>query len=137
MNGLTCKLFLIAFLVFIITDTIWLGFVAKTFYLESYAPWLRLTAGKLTPLWWPALMVYFLLALSLIVFIVPLANASPYSATLYGAVLGAIIYGVYDFTCLAIFKDFPISTGLVDWLWGMILCAWSAFVTVYLGEFLK
>lgn len=137
MNAITWKLFLIAFVVFISTDMIWLGLIAKNLYLESYQPWLRMTSGQLTPLWWATVMVYLLFALSVVVFILPLSNHSPYSAAIYGAILGAIIYGVYDFTCLAIFKNFPVSTGLLDWVWGIVLCSWSSFLTTYLSGYLK
>ncbi len=137
MNGLSLKLFLIAFLVFIITDSIWLSFIAKNLYFQNYGPWLNLVNGQLKPLWWAAIMVYLLFALSVIVFIIPLAHNSPFWAAVYGAILGAVIYGVYDFTCLAIFKDFPIGMGLLDWLWGIVLCSWGSFLTVYLDTYLK
>ena len=137
MNGLTLKLFLIAFIVFIATDMIWLGFIAKNLYFQHYGPWLNLVDGQLKPLWWATLMVYLLFALGVVVFIIPLAHYSPYWAACYGAALGAVIYGVYDFTCLAIFKNFPIGIGLLDWLWGIVLCSWSSFLTVYLGGHLK
>lgn len=137
MNGLTLKLLFIAFLAFIATDIIWLGFIAKDLYVQYYKPWLRLEDGQLKPLWWATLMVYFLFALSIVVFIVPLAENSVYWAAYYGAIMGAVIYGVYDFTCLAIFKDFPVGVGLVDWFWGMFLCSWASFLTVYLSRFLK
>ena len=137
MNGLSLKLFVIAFLVFIITDVIWLGFIAKSLYFHYYEPWLRLEAGELKLVWWATLMVYLLFALSVVVFIVPLAQNSPYWAAIYGALLGAVIYGVYDFTCLAIFKGFPIGMGLLDWLWGIVLCSWASFVTVYIGTYLE
>ena len=137
MNAMTWKLFLIAFLVFIITDMIWLGFIAKNLYFQSYEPWLRLIDGQLKPLWWATLMVYLLFALAVVVFILPLADNSPYWAAFYGAILGAVIYGVYDFTCLALFKNFPLGIGLLDWLWGIVLCSWGSFLTVYLSRYLK
>lgn len=137
MNGLTLKLFLVAFLIFIITDMIWLGLIAKSLYFHYYEHWLRLVAGQLKPVWWATLMVYLLFALSVVVFILPLAEDSPYWAAFYGAVLGAVIYGVYDFTCIAIFKNFPIGMGLLDWLWGTVLCSWSSFLTIYLKAYLK
>ena len=137
MNALTLKLFFVAILVFVITDMIWLGFIAKNLYFHSYEPWLRLESGQLKPLWWATLMVYLLFAFSVILLIVPLAQNSPYWAAFYGAVLGSVIYGVYDFTCLAIFKDFPVGMGLLDWAWGTVLCSWSSFVTVYFGEYFR
>ncbi|RUR08307.1 DUF2177 family protein [Legionella sp. km772] len=137
MNGLTVKLFFIALVVFIATDMLWLGFIAKNLYFQHYKPWLNLVDGQLKPLWWATLMVYLLFAFSVIVFIIPLANNSPFWAACYGAALGTVIYGVYDFTCLAIFKDFPVDIGLLDWLWGIVLCSWSSFITCYLGSYFK
>lgn len=137
MNGVPLKLFLITCLVFISTDSIWLGYLAKSLYFESYAPWLRLVDGQLEPLWWAVLMVYLLLSLSVVVFVLPLAQNVLYKAAFFGAILGAVVYGIYDFTCLAIFKDFPMGMGLFDWLWGTVLCAWVSFVTVYLARYLK
>lgn len=137
MNGLTLKLFPVAFIVFIVTDIIWLGLIAKPLYFQHYGPWLNLVNGQLKPLWWATIMVYLLFAFSVIVFIIPLAQNSPYWAAIYGACLGAVIYGVYDFTCLAIFKDFPVGMGFLDWLWGIFLCAWGSFLTIYVGNYLK
>ncbi len=137
MNGMSLKLFFIAFVVFIATDMVWLGFIAKNIYFQHYSPWLNLVDGQLKPLWWATLLVYFLFALSVIIFIIPLAHNSPFGAACYGAALGAVIYGVYDCTCLAIFKDFPIAMGLLDWIWGVVLCSWSSFLTVYLGAYLR
>lgn len=136
MNGLTVKLFVVAFITFFLTDMIWLGFIAKSWYLDQYKPWLRLTDNQLIPLWWPTLLVYFFFALAVVVFALPLAGQSLSSTLCYGAVLGAVIYGVYDFTCLAIFKDFPIRMGIIDWFWGITLCAWSSFITGFAARYL-
>lgn len=137
MNALNLKLFLIAFIIFIMTDMIWLGFIAKHLYFQHYAPWLNLVGGQLKMVWWATLLVYLLLALSVVIFIMPLAHHSLYWAAVYGAVLGAVIYGIYNFTCLAVFKDFPIGMSLLDSLWGTALCAWSSCLTLYLSGYLK
>jgi uncharacterized membrane protein len=132
MNVQPLKLFAVALFVFILTDIIWLGFIAKNLYFEQYAQWLRLEDNKLKPIWWAVLMVYFFLALGIVAFIIPLAKASLLYSAFYGALFGAIIYGVYNFTCLAIFKDFPLAICFIDWIWGVILCSWSSFVTNYI-----
>ncbi|HAT8178289.1 TPA: DUF2177 family protein [Legionella pneumophila] len=137
MNGWTLKVFAIAFFIFIVTDMIWLGFIARNLYFDQYQQWLRLSEGQLKPIWWSALLVYLLFALSIVVFIIPLAKTSLPYAALYGALLGAIIYGVYDFTCLAIFKDFPVGMAFLDWLWGIVLCSWSSIATIYLAGYIK
>lgn len=137
MNGLTLKLFFIAFFIFIVIDTLWLGVISKRLYIVNYQPWLRLISGELKPLWWAALIVYLLFPLSIVVFIAPLAQHSPYLGALYGAILGGVIYGVYDLTCLAIFKDFPVGMGLIDWLWGTVLYTASSFLSIYCVNYLK
>jgi uncharacterized membrane protein len=55
---------------------------------------------------------------------------------MYGAAMGFVIYGVYDFTCLAIFKDWPVMMAFIDWAWGTFLCGFSATLTVYISRFL-
>lgn len=131
------KLFFIALLVFLFCDAIWLGYITKNLYIQNYQPWLRLNEGELQPLWWSVVIVYILLALSISTFVVPLAAGSLSSAIFYGALMGAIIYGVYDFTCLAIYKDFPIGMAFIDWGWGTAIGALSAIVTVYCYRFIK
>lgn len=130
------KLFIIAMVVFFITDMIWLGLIANSWYLKQYETWLRLQNGQLQPLWWAIPIIYFLFALATLVFILPLAKGSLLSALLYGSAMGFIIYGVYDFTCLAIFKDWPVSMAFVDWIWGTFLCGFSATMTLYLSRFI-
>lgn len=49
---------------------------------------------------------------------------------------GLVIYGGYDFTCVAIFKDWSVMMVFIDWLWETILCALSATITVYFYRFI-
>ncbi len=128
------KYFVIAFAVFVITDSLWLGLVAKSMYFDAYGPWLRLTNGELQLTWWAAALVYVLFTLSVVFFIAPLAGENLRQAAAYGALLGCIIYGVYNFTLLAIMKDWPIKAGLIDWAWGTFLYAWSATITLFVAH---
>ena len=64
----------------------------------------------------------------------PLAQDSTLRAAAYGALLGCIIYGVYDFTCLAILKDWPVKMAFFDIDWGTFLCSWSSFMTLFLYQ---
>ena len=130
------KLFIISMLVFFILDMTWIGYIAKGMYFKSYANWLRLNNGGLLPVWWAIVIIYALFAFATLTFVVPLSQGSLLSAFFYGAALGLVIYGVYDFTCVAIFKDWPVMMAFVDWLWGTILCAFSATITVYFSRFI-
>jgi uncharacterized membrane protein len=137
MIALNIKIFLVAFCIFLITDMIWLGLIAKSVYFAQYSEWLRLDEGKLQPIWWAVLIVYLLFALGIVVFITPLANGSLIYAGIYGALLGAVIYGIYDFTCLSLFKNWPVGMAFIDWIWGIFLCSWSSIVTVHLQSYLE
>lgn len=128
------KVFLIAFMIFLITDMIWLGFIAKNMYFEHYSPWLRLEHNQLKPIWWAAIAVYLLFATSIVFIIWPLAQGDILRAAAYGALLGCIIYGVYDFTCLAIFKNWPVKMAFIDVAWGTFLYAWSSCITLFLCQ---
>ena len=130
------KLFIISMLVFFILDMTWISYIAKGLYFKSYANWLRLDNGGLLPVWWAAVIIYALFAFATLTFVVPLSQGSLLSAFFYGAALGLVIYGVYDFTCVAIFKDWPVMMAFVDWLWGTFLCAVSASITVYVSRFM-
>ena len=72
------------------------------------------------------LMVYLLITVGLYYFIIK-ENRSPYDA----ALLGLIIYGVFDFTNYAIFKNYNIYIGLMDTIWGSILCGLTIFIYNY------
>jgi uncharacterized membrane protein len=131
------KLFIIALACLFITDTIWLRFIAKGLYFEAYQDWFRLENNQLQVITWAAILVYLLLASSLIIFVLPLSHGSILAAILYGAAMGCITYGIFDFTCLAIFKNWPLFISFIDWAWGTCLCAFSAGVTAYLARLVE
>lgn len=116
---------------------VWLGYFAKDMYIQHYGTWLRLEHGGLVPVWWAVAIVYFLFSLATVVFVLPLSKGLLTHAFMYGAAIGFIIYGIYDFTCLALFKDWPVMMAIIDWTWGTFLCGLSASITVYLSRFLE
>ncbi len=65
-----------------------------------------------------AIVVYLLLALGLYYFIIK-DDRSAWEAGL----LGLIIYGTFDFTNYAMFKNYDLSVAIMDTLWGGILFA--------------
>jgi uncharacterized membrane protein len=51
------------------------------------------------------------------------------SAGLRGAVLGAVVYGVYDFTNHATLARYPLYMAVSDFVWGAVLFGTTAAVT--------
>jgi uncharacterized membrane protein len=70
-----------------------------------------------------AVIVYALLVFGLYKFIIserrPVKDA---------AILGLVIYGVFDFTNYAMFKNYDMATALMDTAWGSILMALTTYL---------
>ena len=70
-----------------------------------------------------AIVVYALLVLGLYKFIIserrPVKDA---------AIFGLVIYGVFDFTNYAMFKNYDLATALMDTAWGTTLMALTTYL---------
>ena len=78
-----------------------------------------------------ALASYLLLALGLAIFSIPnIREEHILSDSLYyGGLLGLVIYGVFDFTNLAIIKRYNINIALIDMVWGGILFTIASYIS--------
>ena len=54
-----------------------------------------------------------------------------------GFLFGFVLYGVFDFTNLAIFTDYALTTALIDMFWGGTLMSITSFISYYLLEILN
>jgi uncharacterized membrane protein len=110
---------------FMVPDGIWLGLLMKNFCREQLAPIVRLAEGGIAPNW-PATFVALLgtgVAFFVIPHVAPVANAAA-----YGALLGLVVYGVYDFTNDSTFRQWPFVLTLADVAWGTFATAVCAAV---------
>jgi len=119
--------FITTVIVFILLDALWLGFIAKKFYIAEYGQKLRLANGSIKPHWPAALSVYILLIFGINFFVLPQAGYHPFNALIEGALFGLVTYGTYDFTNYAVMTDWPAKATLVDVCWGMVICGVTAF----------
>lgn len=131
------KLFGIAFIAVLIIDYIWLGFIAKDYYLRSYGSLARTEGGEFKPIIWAAFIVYILLAAGVVFFALPTAgtDATMVNTFLKGAFLGLVIYGVYDMTAMSVIRDWPLVNSLVDMAWGSFLCGTVTVITKYAQDY--
>lgn len=113
----TLKLAAIGAVVFMVLDGLWLGVLMKGFYREQLAPIVRLSDGGLAPNWPAAFVVYVLLGTGIAVFVLPNAG-TVMAAAGWGALLGLVIYGVYDFTNYSTLRQYPFVLTLADTAWG-------------------
>ena len=77
-----------------------------------------------------AVFAYSLMLLGLNIFVLPkidTENVKVLDCLIYGFLFGVILYGVYDFTCAAVLKDWDIKLALIDILWGGFVYFISCF----------
>ena len=126
------KNFSVAFVSFLILDFLWLGFVVKDFNLRQLADIGRIENGQFNLAYFPAVLVYVLMALGVVVFVLPkvAGETSILWPFLWGALLGFIIYGVFDMTNLAVLKNYPLQFAMMDMAWGTLAFGVVTVLTV-------
>jgi uncharacterized membrane protein len=109
----------------VLLDYLWLGRVAKRFYLSELGHHVRRRGDEILPVYWAAGLVYLLIPLGVVVFALPRVNpeAALFSSIGWGGLYGLVLYGVYDFTNMATLERWPIRMVWVDICWGCFLCA--------------
>ncbi len=110
-----------------VLDGVWLGWLMKNFYRAQLSPIARLADGGIAPNWPAAFVVYVLLGTGIAVFVVPRASTVLLAAA-YGALFGAVVYGVYDFTNYSTLRQWSLVLTLVDMAWGALASATCAAV---------
>ena len=107
--------YVIALVVFLAIDMVWLTVIAKQFYAQKLG---YLMAAK--PNLLAALLFYMLFIVGLQFFVLnpALASGSWKAALLPGLFFGLVTYATYDLTNLATIKDWPVVITLIDLVWG-------------------
>ncbi len=111
---------------FFVLDMVWLGLVASRFYTSR----LGHVMGEIQ---WPVAIIFylvFLLGLTIFVTYPAALKESVVQALCMGALFGFFTYATYDLTNLATIREWPWSVSLVDMVWGTVLGAVVAAVTV-------
>ena len=77
-----------------------------------------------------SLIIYLLLCSAIAVQIPSSAKV----AFIYGALIGLVVYGIFNFTNAYIFSHWNIGIAIIDIIWGIILCALVAILTYLLSK---
>ena len=117
--------------VFII-DMVWLGIIAKNLYAENIGILLRRSDQGMTPIWWAAIVVYVCITLGILCFVLPKAQGDYFLTLAFGALLGVVTYGIYDFTNYSILANWPWKITLIDFFWGIVLCSLSSLFAAFI-----
>ncbi len=98
-------------------DGVWLGWLAKDFYVEQLGP-LMTDSVRIVPA-----AIYYFGFPAVIVYLALLPATSLGEAALRSAVLGLAAFGVYDLTNLATLRGYTVTMTLVDMAWGTFATA--------------
>jgi len=79
---------------------------------------------------------YILMIFGLYYFVYTRINPNKwvYDSLIKGFLFGFVLYGVFDFTNLAIFTDYALTTATIDIIWGGTLMSITSFISYYLLE---
>ena len=126
-------IYMASLVTFLIIDGLWLGIVARSFYVQQIGHLLRPS-----PDFGVAGAFYLLYVVGVVVFAVlpALAQQCWVTALVLGALLGFIAYGTYDLTNLATLAGWPVLVSVVDIIWGAVLTATVALAGYMAGRML-
>ena len=117
------KAYAVTLIVFFGLDLLWLGLVARGFYVSQLGSLMRENVNYAAAggfyLAYVAGVVFFAVAPAL-------SEGSWQRSAVNGALLGLLAYGTYDMTNLATLKNWPIPMSIVDMVWGGVLTGLSA-----------
>ncbi|MDD4624394.1 MAG: DUF2177 family protein [Bacilli bacterium] len=122
------KMYLIALVIFVIIDGIWLGFIAKDLYRKELG---HLLASN--PNWTAAVIFYLLFLVGLVYFVINpgIEKESIMTVVISGALFGLLTYATYDLTNLATLKEWPLKITIIDLIWGTSLSTIVSTATYY------
>jgi uncharacterized membrane protein len=118
----------LAFLVTLgVLDALWLGWLAKPLYQADMGPLMRDQVR-----WQAALLFYLLYPMG----VMALAWVPGDLARSVGkaALVGALVYGVYDLTNLAVLKHWTVRLAVLDAVWGTLVAALSMAAAVWVAK---
>ena len=120
---LQLKHYFVSSITLLILDFLWLGgFMGKKYGLMIP----KIQGSKMETNLVYALFAYLLMLVGLNMFVLPSINIK--DCLKYGFVFGIVLYGVYDFTAGAVFKNWDLNLALIDVLWGGIVYFLSCLV---------
>jgi uncharacterized membrane protein len=119
--------YLAAAVLFLGLDALWLGVVARRFYLDALGGLMRDRPHRGV-----AVLFYAVHLTGIVVFaVIPALGQEAGRAMLLGALFGLCTYAAYDLTNLATLRGFPSRLVIVDLVWGAVLTALAALADFY------
>jgi uncharacterized membrane protein len=114
----------ILFVLMMLVDIPMVRYLYQTTYSGMFTKINSGTNTSTTRLYTAGIIVYLLMAIGLYVFVISASTDMSFVYTiLKGALLGVILFGVYDITNVATIPAFGIKEAVIDTIWGGTLFA--------------
>lgn len=123
--------FLITLFVFLLVDIPMITMINSAMYQDQFKRINNIEMITSSRTWVSAAIAYFLLAIGVYVFGIRNRSVSQ------GALVGLVIYGVYNTTNLATIHNWGIKESIVDTVWGSALCAFVTFAVTRIAVNIK
>lgn len=112
------------YIVILIWDAIFLWRVVHQYIIDSFGDLITSQNGTIDMKLWVGLAAWFVITAMVFVFVVKSGLVTSYqTAAWYGALMGFLMYAMYDLTNLTFLKNYPVSFVMIDIMWGTFLCA--------------
>jgi len=109
------KSFIVIMILYLIIDLPVIGYLNSKMYLDNFE---KITGEKTNFKKIPAIIAYLILSLSVYYFII---KKKSNNVSVDSAMLGFVIYGIYNATNLATLNNYSVKVSIVDTLWGSFL----------------
>ena len=123
--------FFIVLVVFLVLDLPMITLINKDMYKNLFA---SINNGEIVDssnIIIGAIVAYLLLAYGLYIFAIK--NKSIFN----GALFGLVVYGVYNFTNLAVIAKYGLTQSIIDTVWGTILCSMITYIVLVYLDYTK
>jgi uncharacterized membrane protein len=125
------KQFLFTLIPLVVLDALWF-FTMKPFY-HKYLGDLLASSARI----WPTIFLYILYSIGIMVLVTLPAISGNYSmlkTVLLGALLGLVVYGVYNLTNQTMLKSWSLTVLFIDIAWGTVLTGLVSFISIWLAR---
>jgi uncharacterized membrane protein len=121
--------YIIAFVVFLIIDVIWLSTAGRLIYVPDLRPILREEPNLVIAF---IFYIIFVAGLTYFVIVPSLSGRTLAEAAIVGAFFGLVAYATYDLTNLSTLRDFTVRVAVIDTIWGAVLASAVTTATILL-----
>lgn len=123
------KQYIIALIIFLLIDSIWLLVIAKNLYQNELGSLMAKNPNLIA-----ALIFYLLFIFGLVYFVInPGIEINSITKILInGIIFGLVTYATYDLTSLAVIQNFSLKVTIIDLIWGIFISVSTSVITFYI-----